>query len=667
MTEPISHHAGPRLHVGRSTTLVQALRDELKHCASASFAVAFVMETGLDILEGDLRAAALRGATIRFLTSDYLGVTEPSCTLAAPARPSGPTAVVKCYETGRGSFHPKAYLFEHVDGSARAFIGSANLSRTGLVDGIEWTWAVMESDFAPELRQRFTDLFESPLARPLSPEWIDAYQARRIPQFSGVMEADLTYAQRLEPRPVQVVALQELDRLRADGERRALVIAATGLGKTYLAAFDSLPFARILFVAHREELLRQARDAFRSVRPGDSTGMVVGGDCELERHLVFATVQSLARVVDRDPRALEGFDYVIIDEFHHAAAPTYITLLEALRPQFLLGLTATPYRSDNRDLYALCDGNVAYEIGLFAAIGLGWLTPFHYFGVADVVQYDDRLLNAARTGYDAGRLTQVFNSERRADLAIKHFRNHQCTAALGFCVSIDHARYMAHAFGAAGIPALAVHSGSDSADRLGAVRDLTGGRVSILFVVDLFNEGVDIPCIDLVMFLRPTESMTVFVQQLGRGLRLNPGKQRLIVLDFIGNYRRAQYKLPFLTGAEDDSPESIAMALRALSTNEQRSSLPDAVEIQLEPLAPRPATKRGGSAEFSARIPQGRISQGSGRAWPAPDLGRYRATGALLRPPVPHELFNVVRCPRGLRRTHRARPATRQTMRRIPQ
>ena len=665
MTESIRHHAGSRLHVGRSTTLVQALRDELKHCVSAHFAVAFVMETGLDILEGDLRAAVLRGATVRVLTSDYLGVTEPAALRRLLSL--GTTAAVKCYETGRGSFHPKAYLFEHADGSARAFIGSANLSRTGLVDGIEWTWAVMEADFGPELRQRFTDLFESPLARPLAPEWIDAYEARRVPHFSGVLETDLPYAQRLEPRPVQVVALQELDRLRADGERRALVIAATGLGKTYLAAFDSLPFARVLFVAHREELLRQARDAFSSVRPDDWTGMVVGGDCELERHLVFATVQSLARVVDRDPRALEGFDYVIIDEFHHAAAPTYITLLEALKPQFLLGLTATPYRGDNRDLYALCDGNVAYEIGLFAAIGLGWLTPFHYFGVADVVQYDDRLLNAERTGYDAGRLTAVFNSERRTDLAIKHFRNHECTAALGFCVSIDHARYMAQAFVAAGVPALAVHSGSDSADRVTAVRELTGGHVRILFVVDLFNEGVDIPCIDLVMFLRPTESMTVFVQQLGRGLRLHPGKQRLIVLDFIGNYRRSQYKLPFLTGIEDDSPEAIATALRAISANERRSSLPDTVEISLEPLALdqlRSAVEAPNSLRESLKA---EFLQGSDRAWPAPDLGRYRATRAVLRTPVPHELFKLVRCPRGQRDPHRARPTARQTMRHISQ
>jgi HKD family nuclease len=324
---------------------MQALRDELRYCAAASFAVAFVMESGLDLLEGDLRAAALRGAGIRFLTSDYLGVTEPAALRRLLS--IGPTTLVRCYEAGRGSFHPKAYLFDHTDGTGRAFIGSANLSRTGLVAGIEWTWTVMEFDVGqpfPELRQRFADLFESPLAKPLTPEWIDAYQARRVPQVMGVLETADDYAQPVQPRAVQVLALQELDRLRSDGEHRALVIAATGLGKTYLAAFDSRSFPRVLFVAHREELLRQARDAFESVRPGDSTGMVVGGTTELDRDLVFATVQSLAGVIQREPRALERFEYVVVDEFHHAAAPTYIALLEALRPRFLLGLTATPYR-----------------------------------------------------------------------------------------------------------------------------------------------------------------------------------------------------------------------------------------------------------------------------------------------------------------------------------
>ncbi len=576
-----------RLHVGRSTTLIHALRDELRHCAVANFAVAFVMESGLDILEGDLRAAALRGAGIRFLTSDYLGVTEPEALRRLLS--IGPHALIRCYEVGRGSFHPKAYLFEHADGSGRAFVGSSNLSRTGLVDGIEWTWTILDSEVGlplPELRQRFDELFESPLAKPLSRAWIDAYERRRVPKAMDSSDVAPPYVSPpIEPRPVQALALQELGRLRADGEGRALVIAATGLGKTVLAALDSLPYASVLFIAHREELLRQARGAFMAVRPADSTGMVVGGSCDLDRGLVFASVQSLVGVLDRDPGALQRFDYVVIDEFHHAAAPTYLAVLEKLNPRFLLGLTATPYRGDNRDLYALCDGNVAYEIGLFAAIGLGWLTPFHYFGVADVIEYDDSLLDASRTGYDVARLTTVFNTQERVDLAITHFRRHANKAALGFCVSIDHARYMAKSFSAAGIPALAVHSAVDSADRATAIERLTSGQVNILFVVDLFNEGVDIPCIDLVLFLRPTESMTVFVQQLGRGLRLHEGKQRLIVLDFIGNYRRAQYKLPFLTGIEDDSPEAIATALRALLAHHRQSTLPAAIEINLEPLA----------------------------------------------------------------------------------
>jgi superfamily II DNA or RNA helicase/HKD family nuclease len=586
MTETQALPPTPRLHVGRSTTLIHALRHELLHCTSANLAVAFVMASGLDLLEGDLRAAALRGARIRFLTSDYLGVTEPNALRRLLS--IGDHSTIRCYETGRGSFHPKAYLFDYADGSGRAFVGSSNLSRTGLVDGIEWTWTVIDSEVGQpmlELRKRFSELFESPFAKLLTPAWIDAYEVRRVPQLMGVLEVEPPYGQAIEPRPVQLLALQELDRLRNDGEHRALVIAATGLGKTYLAAFDSQPFRKVLFVAHRDELLRQARDAFTSVRPADSTGMVVGGSCDLDRNLVFASVQSLIGVLDRDPHALQGFDYVVIDEFHHAAAPTYLAVLEKLNPRFLLGLTATPYRGDNRDLYALCDGNVAYEIGLFAAIGLGWLSPFHYYGVADVVQYDDSLLNASRTGYDVARLTTAFNSEVRANLAISHFRRHPSDAALGFCVSIEHARFMAQAFSAAAIPALAVHSGSDSADRKTAVRQLTDGSVNILFVVDLFNEGVDIPCIDLVMFLRPTESMTIFVQQLGRGLRIHEGKDKLIVLDFIGNYRRAQYKLPFLTGVEDDSPEAIALALRTLTVNNRLSALPDGIQIDLDPLA----------------------------------------------------------------------------------
>ncbi len=577
----------PRLYVGTDGLLLAALRRELAGCTRASFAVSFVMDSGASLLEPDLRAATLRDARIRLLTTDYLDVTEPDALRRLLA--IQPAIAVRVFEAAGRAFHPKAYLFERPDGSGRAFVGSANLSRSGLVDGVEWTWTVLEGDTGMpmlELGRRFDEFFDAPQAKALTEEWIRSYAARRQPRAFVESEAAAPYGNvPPTPRPVQSLALEQLAALRADGETKALVIAATGLGKTFLAAFDSRDFQRVLFIAHREELLRQAAEAFGRVRPKASIGIVIAGRRELDRTLVFASVASLRTVLVADPAALEGFDYVVVDEFHHAAAPTYVEVLGRIRPRFLLGLTATPYRGDNRDLYALCDGNVAYEIGLFAAIGFGWLVPFHYYGVADVVTYTDELLNESRSRYDETRLGAAFSTSERVALALEHFGKQPSKAALGFCVSIDHASYMADAFRNAGVPALAVHSGPGSADRADAIARLTAGELRVLFVVDLFNEGVDIPSVDLVMFLRPTESMTVFLQQLGRGLRTAEGKARLTVLDFIGNYRRAQFKLPFLVGVEDDSPESIRAALRTLEDGSGRFDSPDGIHVELQPVA----------------------------------------------------------------------------------
>jgi superfamily II DNA or RNA helicase len=586
MTQPAFGSREPRLHIGSGGTLLRALRQEFATCRSARLAVAFVMTSGVELLEADVRRALLRGARLQLLTTDYLDVTEPDALRRLLELGSG--CEVRVFVAGSRSFHPKAYLFEREDGSGRAFVGSANLSRSGLDGGVEWTWAVLDSDDGDpmsELMQRFAELYSGSDTIPLSFDWIDAYERRRVPKPESIAETATYDVNAPKPRPVQQIALDELKRLREDGEHRALVIAATGLGKTYLAAFDSRGFDRVLFVAHREELLNQAADAFANVRPADSFGFVVGGLRALDRDMVFASVQSLGAVLADDREALAGFDYVVVDEFHHAAAPTYVAVLSRIRPKFLLGLTATPYRGDNRDLYSLCDGNVAYEIGLFAAIEYGWLAPFHYFGVADVVAYGDDLLNVSRTGYDDAKLTALFNSGERADLAIRHFREHSSRAALGFCVSIAHAEYMAAAFVRAGISALAVHSGPSSARRAEAIARLVRGDVRILFVVDLFNEGVDIPCVDLVLFLRPTESMTVFLQQLGRGLRTYPDKQFLTVLDFIGNYRRAHFKLPFLVGVEDMSEEAAKRAAAQLSGGQQAPGLPEGVEVTLDPVA----------------------------------------------------------------------------------
>ena len=581
-----------RLHVGGNTSLLDALRHEFEACAVARIAVAFVMSSGLDLIEGPALAALLRGADLRLLTTDYLGVTEPEalerlCTWHGRLQ-------AKVYSHARRSFHPKAYLFERADGSGRAFIGSANLSRMGLTEGVEWTWTVLDVDAGQpmyELTTRFDELFETAETKPLSPQWIREYAQRRVVQQGVLVAEELRPApltQHLKPREVQKLALKELERIRQDGETRALVVAATGLGKTFLAAFDAREAERVLFIAHREELLRQAEEAFAKVYPARSRGWLADGRVELDREVVFASIQTVSRPEHLARPELARFDYVVVDEFHHAAADSYRRALDALSPRFLLGLTATPFRADQRDLLALCDGNLAYQVGLLEAIAFGWLVPFRYHGVADVVVYTDDLLTARKV-YDTERLTLRFNTDERAELVLEHYRRHEGRAALGFCVSIDHADFMARSFQAAGVAAAAVHSGPSSTERREAVRQLASGQLKILFTVDLFNEGVDIPVVDLVMFLRPTESMTIYVQQLGRGLRLYDGKRHLTVLDFIGNYRQAHLKLPLLAGqdlSQDQDPSRALKALTRWQANGIRpDGVPEGVEVQLEPVA----------------------------------------------------------------------------------
>lgn len=416
-----------------------------------------------------------------------------------------------------------------------------------------------------------------------------------------------------------------------------LVVAATGLGKTFLAAFDARDAARVLFVAHREELLRQAAAAFAAVYPSRSVGHVAEGRAELDRDIVFASVQTLSRAAFLERHDLSRFDYVVIDEFHHAAADSYLRLLDALSPRFLLGLTATPFRGDHRDLLELCDGTLAYQVGLFEAIALGWLVPFRYFGVADTVVYDDTLLTARRT-YDARKLTRRVNTPERARLAIERFREHPSRAALGFCVSIEHAAFMAACFNSAGIASAAVHSGEGSIERTRAVQDLEQGRLRVLFTVDLFNEGVDIPTVDLVMFLRPTESMTVFMQQLGRGLRLYPSKPWLTVLDFIGNYRNAHYKLPFLVGHDLDQELTPAGAIRLLNRwykdGARPADLPDGIEVHFEPVAMEALRASVGAASPLRQLVLDDLGELASRLGRAPTLtewvrlGRYSLSTA---------------------------------------
>lgn len=326
-----------------------------------------------------------------------------------------------------------------------------------------------------------------------------------------------------------------------------------GIGKTYLAAFDSAKYKRVLFVAHREEILKQAVVSFKNVRNSADYGFFDGKEKDRDKSVIFASVATLGRTeyLNETYFPADYFEYVIIDEFHHAVTDQYRRIVEYFQPQFLLGLTATPERMDGKNIYEICDYNVPYQISLKEAINKGMLVPFHYYGVYDETDYSG--LRIVKGRYDEQELNQAYiGNERRYDLIYKYYRKYRSLRAIGFCCSRQHAEDMAKEFCQRGIASAAVYSGENGAyaeERNEAIRKLKNGEIRVIFSVDMFNEGMDIASLDMVMFLRPTESPVVFLQQLGRGLRLYKGKEYLNVLDFIGNYEKAG-KAPLLLSGE---------------------------------------------------------------------------------------------------------------------
>ncbi|RAU22708.1 DEAD/DEAH box helicase [Paramagnetospirillum kuznetsovii] len=517
-------------------------------------AVAFIKTTGLRLLLQDLHAAlgldearSRRPARLRVVTSDYLDVTDPDALrLLMLMQENG--AQIRIFEANGTSFHMKAYLFARFSGdgamSGTAFIGSSNISRMALTDGLEWNYRIDypgDQGFV-EARARFEDLFGDPRTTSLTDAWIDRYEARRIPPARSVAPGSEEQEPPPTPTPVQVQALAALDGTRRSGFRRGLVVLATGLGKTWLAAFDAeqLGARRVLFIAHREEILYQAAETFIRIRPKARVGFFMGQVRDVQVDVLCASVQTLGKALHLDRFAPQHFDYIVIDEFHHAAAPTYRRLLTHFAPQFLLGLTATPDRTDQSDILTLCDDNLVFGCDLFSGISAGLLAPFHYYGIWDEsVDYREIPWRSGR--FDPEQLSNKLATLARARHALKQWQDRAQSKTLAFCVSIRHAEYMAEQFGRAGVRAAAVYAGS-ALGRSEALEQLADGRLQVIFSVDLFNEGVDLPGIDTVLMLRPTESKILFLQQLGRGLRRAAGKERLVVLDFIGNHHSFLHK-----------------------------------------------------------------------------------------------------------------------------
>ncbi len=492
-------------------------------------------------MEPAVRELIGRGGRLRVITTTYLGATDQR----ALDRLAELGAEVKVsYETRTTRLHAKAWLFRRANGTTTAYVGSSNLSRTALVDGVEWNVRISNLE-QPHVIDTFTATFEDYWNDPAFEDYHPATDADRLRAALGGERPDPAPTQianlDVRPYPYQAEILAELDAERqVHGRHRNLVVMATGTGKTVVAALDYRRLHRsgqvdsLLFVAHQEQILRQSLATFRQVMGDGSFGeMLVGGDRPRDWRHVFASIQSLHR---RDI-APGAYDMVIVDEFHHAEAPTYARLLERLRPRVLLGLTATPDRADGGDVRRWFDGRTAVELHLWEALERQLLAPFQYFGVHDDVDLSHLRWKRGQ-GYDLGDLSGVYTgNDARARLVLRAVRDAVDVGrmrALGFCVSIGHAEFMADWFTRHGVPSAAVTSAVGREAQHGLLRDFKAGKLRVLFTVDLFNEGVDLPMVDTVLMLRPTESATVFLQQLGRGLRLDDDKPCLTVLDFIG-------------------------------------------------------------------------------------------------------------------------------------
>lgn len=548
-------------------SLNSELRSELATADRVDLLCAFVKWQGLRLLEDQLRAFRDRGGRLRVITTTYIGATQRQA-IDRLVNDFGAEVKVQ-YDIERTRLHAKSWYFHRNSGWDTAYVGSSNLSRAALLDGVEWNVRLSKQQTG-SLLSKFRYTFES--------YWNDpSYQSYDPDRDASRLDAALSLASgRREDREsfTEIAGLdvhpyphqeEVLERLRVEREVRNhhenLVVAATGTGKTVIAALDYRDGIAprgseksLLFVAHRIEILTQARSTYRAVLKDGAFGELLGDEYEPQkwRH-VFATVQSLGRVLDRlEP---DRFDVVVIDEFHHAEAATYKRILGHLAPGELLGLTATPERADGVDVRSFFGGRTAAEIRLWDALEADLLSPFHYFSISD--NTDLSTLPWRRGSYGERELEALYvGNQERVALILKQLEDKvldpRTMKAFGFCVSVSHAEYMAEMFRRAGLPAVAVTGESPKDVRNHAKEQLRRGEICAIFTVDLFNEGIDLPSIDTVMFLRPTESATIFLQQLGRGLRKDRDKPVLTALDFVGMQRnefRFDEKFRALTGA----------------------------------------------------------------------------------------------------------------------
>lgn len=568
----------PSIPLGETALLTNArdepqlgheLRAEMDTSDKIDLLCAFVKWQGLRVLEEQLTRLREREAPLRVVTTTYIGATDPFA-LRRLVDQFGAEVKVQ-YDIRRTRLHAKAWLFRRNTGFDTAYVGSSNLSRAALLEGLEWN-VRLSAVATPALISKFRATFDSYWAdetfEPYAPDRDEERLKDALAEASGRRTTDRVTVSLsgldVRPYPHQTEMLEALEAEREVHDRhRNLLVAATGTGKTVVAALDYRRLFEkaggqdlsLLFIAHRGEILTQSLRTYREVLADGSFGESYhGGEIPTRWKHVFASVQSLSRV-DLSKLPPNAYDVVVVDEFHHAAAPTYSRLLEHLQPKELLGLTATPERSDGQDIGRFFDDRTAFELRLWDALDADLLAPFHYFGIAD--ETDLSRIEWKRGRYDETQLSTLYTgNEARARIVLSQLSDKvgdlSQMRAVGFCVSVEHAEYMARVFRDAGVPAAAVTGSTPAEDRANTLQALRAGTIKAVFAVDVLSEGVDIPEIDTVLFLRPTESATVFIQQLGRGLRHSDSKAVLTALDFVGMQRkefRFDKRFRALTGA----------------------------------------------------------------------------------------------------------------------
>ena len=536
---------------------LEKIRANLRTCRSFAFSVSFIKKAGLVLIEHDLENALRRGAKGRIITSTYQNFTDiPSLHKFRDWMETYPDfdchLDIECF--GDAGFHSKGYIFEY-DDSVEVIVGSSNITRFALLKNIEWNVSLYSRDsFAlhDDVMCEFDSLWEKTLK--LDDKLIDIY---RLQLDYAIEKWDMDYINPLSlsvnPNAMQRKALKEIRRYRDMGVDKALVISATASGKTYLAAFDARNFDahRLLYVVHRDSILMDAMKSFMNVFGNEKTyGMYTGTRNELDNDFIFASTAMLARHLDEF--SASEFDYIVYDEAHHIVAESGRKIFDYFQPEFMLGLTATPERMDNKDVFGIFDQNVPYELRLRDAIINDLVVPFHYYGIRSLLadyQDTDRY-KVAKEIADPDNVRFIVSQ------IDKHKKKNEKLKCLAFCTSIQHCQMMAEAFRDMGIQAIALTGNNDLGERIKAFKDLQDDNdpLEMICAVDILNEGVDIPQINLVLFLRPTESQTIFLQQLGRGLRKYPGKEYVTVLDFIGNNYQRSVQIALALGTLSNSP-----------------------------------------------------------------------------------------------------------------